>query len=82
MDTKLTLKLDQSVIIRAKKYARKKEISLSHLIEVYLKFITNPKENEDETTPLVKGISGILSVPKYFKYKKAYKTHLSRKYGK
>ena len=36
MDTKLTLKLDQEIIERAKLYASDKKLSLSRLIENYL----------------------------------------------
>lgn len=40
MDSKLTLKLDQSVIEKAKIYAKAKKISVSKLIENYLQHIT------------------------------------------
>lgn len=36
MDTKLTLKLDNSIIQQAKSYAKEKNTSLSKLIESYL----------------------------------------------
>ena len=36
MDTKLTLKLDQEIIEKAKQYASEKKLSLSRLIENYL----------------------------------------------
>lgn len=36
MDTKLTLKLDNSIIEHAKRYAKDKNTSLSKLIESYL----------------------------------------------
>ncbi|HET6227439.1 MAG TPA: DUF6364 family protein [Bacteroidia bacterium] len=82
MDTKLTLKLDESVIERAKIYARKKNTSLSHLIETYLNFLTTPLEDEDEITPLVKSLSGIIELPKDFDSKKNYKSHILKKYTK
>jgi len=81
MDTKLTLKLDRSVIERAKTYAKKKNTSLSQLIENYLGFLVDPKDN-NEVTPLVKSISGILDLPKDFDYKKSYKKHILNKYSK
>ena len=40
MDSKLTLKLNEKVIDRAKKYASNKKLSLSRLIENYLDSIT------------------------------------------
>ena len=44
MNTKLTLTIEQSVIEKAKKYAKNKERSLSDLIENYLKSLTNSEE--------------------------------------
>ena len=83
MDTKLTLKLDNQVIENAKLYARRKNTSLSRLIESYLQFLTsNNKNKEEETTPLVKSLSGILNATKSLDYKGSYKMHLSKKYSK
>jgi hypothetical protein len=80
MDNKLTLKLDGSVIERAKIYAKKKNTSLSQLVENYLGFLVEPKE-DNEITPLVKSLSGILDLPKDFDHKKSYKNHLVKKYS-
>ena len=83
MDNKLTLKLDNQVIEKAKTYARKKNTSLSKLIESYLQFLTsNNRNEEEETTPLVKSLSGILNTPKSLDYKDSYKKHLGKKYSK
>jgi hemerythrin superfamily protein len=83
MDNKLTLKLDNQVIEKAKTYARKKNTSLSKLIESYLQFLTsNNKNEEEETTPLVKSLSGILNTTKSLNYKESYKKHLGKKYSK
>ena len=43
MDSKLTLKLNESVIERAKQYASSKRLSLSRLIENYLNSLTDRK---------------------------------------
>jgi hypothetical protein len=81
MDTKLTLKLDESVIEQAKNYAKKKNTSLSKLIESYLgKLVESPEAHE--ITPLVKSLSGAIELPKNFDYKKGYKKHLLSKYNK
>jgi hypothetical protein len=82
MDTKLTLKLDRFIIEKAKTYARKKNTSLSQLIETYLNFLTNPKDENDEVTPLVKSLSGVIDLPKGFDSKSNYKNHLIKKYSK
>jgi hypothetical protein len=81
MDTKLTLKLDNSIIEQAKIYAKKKNTSLSKLIESYLGLLISPKDIQ-EVTPLVKSLSGVVDLPKNFDYKKDYKKHLLNKYTK
>lgn len=81
MDTKLTLKLDDSIIEQAKTYAKKKNTSLSKLIESYLGKLVAPTET-DQITPLVKSLSGVVDLPKNFDHKKEYKKHLLSKYSK
>jgi hypothetical protein len=81
MDTKLTLKLDNSIIEQAKTYAKNKNTSLSKLVESYLGLLVDP-QNIQEVTPLVKSLSGLIELPKNFDYKKDYKKHLSNKYAK
>ena len=44
MDTKLTLKLNQEIIEKAKIYASEKKLSLSRLIENYLNSLTSEKK--------------------------------------
>jgi hypothetical protein len=53
MNTKLTLKLNNSVIARAKKYAKKHNTSLSRMIESYLDSVTREDDPDIEITPLV-----------------------------
>lgn len=82
MDHKLTLKLDNQVIEKAKTYARKKNTSLSKLIEAYLQFLTSGNKSDSEgITPLVKSLSGVLGAAKLPDYEKAYKKHLNKKYS-
>ncbi|MGB0430869.1 MAG: DUF6364 family protein [Bacteroidia bacterium] len=81
MDTKLTLKLDQAIIEKAKAYAANKKISLSRLIEAYLKSVTNEKESSEiEISPFVKSMSTTKSVPLDLDYKSEYSDHLIEKY--
>jgi hypothetical protein len=80
MDTKLTLKLDNSIIEQAKKYAKDKNISLSKLIESYLGKLVMPNDT-NEVTPLVKSLSGVIDLPKDFDPKAEYKKHLLNKYS-
>lgn len=81
MNTKLTLTIEQNVVDKAKKYAKKKGHSLSELIENYLKIITkNESDLEIEYTPLVKSLLGTFKEPKDFDYKKELTDSLSNKY--
>ena len=61
METKLTLKLEQSVIEKAKGLAKARKTSVSKLVEDYLQQITK-EINEDEITPLVKSLSGVIQL--------------------
>lgn len=82
MDTKLTLKLNDHVIERAKIYARNHNISLSKMVESYLDSITKEKRNDKKTsiTPLVQSLSGVIDLPADFDYKKGYSDYLADKY--
>jgi hypothetical protein len=81
MNTKLTLTIEQTVIEKAKKYAKDKERSLSNLIENYLKALTKESDsNEIELTPIVKSLKGSFTAPKNFDYKNELTNRLSEKY--
>ena len=47
MGTKLTLRLNDNVIERAKIYARNHKVSLSKMIESYLDSVTKPKDEKN-----------------------------------
>ena len=80
METKLTLKLKKNIIDRAKKYANDRDTSLSKLIENYLEAITSPSTRNDNISPLVKSISGVIKLPEDFNHKDAYHQYLNKKY--
>jgi len=82
MDTKLTLRLNSSVIERAKVYAHKHKISLSKMIESYLDSVTKQKDKKGKIfiTPLVESLSGVIDLPADFDYKKEYRDYLDEKY--
>jgi hypothetical protein len=81
MDTKLTLKLNRDIIEQAKTYAKKKNTSLSKLIESYLGLLVEPGEKQ-EVTPLVKSLSGVIDLSKDFDNKTNYRKHVLNKYSK
>ena len=80
MDTKLTLKLKKSVIDQAKKYASDHDTSLSRIVENYLAAITAESIETEEISPLVKSISGIISVSSDFNHKESFHKHINEKY--
>ena len=81
MNTKLTLKLDEDIIVKAKLYARKKNTSLSQLVESYLNLLTQ-EQNALEITPLVRSLSGVASLSSAADPKAEYKKRILKKYTK
>lgn len=80
METKLTIRLKESVIERAKIYARSHKISLSKMIESYLDSITQDKKMKIKITPLVESLSGVIDLQADYDYKKEYTDYLTGKY--
>ncbi len=71
MDVKLTLKLQQEVIERAKVFAKNKQMSLSKLVENYLLSLVSPSESTNEIvlTPFVKSLQTGVKLPLDLDYK-------------
>jgi hypothetical protein len=84
MKTKLTLTMDDEVVLKAKNYARGTGRSLSGLVEHYLKRLgsDNDATNDFEVTPLVKKMKGSFQAPANFNYKKELSKALDNKYLK
>ena len=82
MNTKLTLVLEEEVIQKAKDYAKKKNRSLSNIIENYLKSLTNeePKKQSIKVSPLVKSLRGSFKLPQDFDYKEELRNALEKKH--
>ena len=81
MDTKLTLKLDQEIIEKAKQYASEKKISLSRIIENYLNSLTSEKTTDVfQISPFVKSLSSGIKIPADYDYKKDRADSLEQKY--
>lgn len=81
MNTKLTLKLDNKVISRAKRYAKERNTSLSKMIESYLDSVTREDISEIEITPLVNSLSGVIKLPADYDHRMDYTDHLDQKYS-
>ncbi len=80
MDTKLTVKLEKSVIESAKYYARNHRTSLSRMIESYLETLTGKEVNNFEITPFVESLSGVVKLPNDYDYKDDFSNFLNKKY--
>ena len=75
MKSRVNLSIDDFVLIKAKQYAKKNKLSLSKLVEDYLKRITNESIIE---------IVDRLAIPKFDKnidFKKQYYEDRAEKYG-
>jgi hypothetical protein len=80
MDTKLTLSLNKAVIEAAKAYAKSNQISLSKLIEAYLSSLAVQDSTKSDITPLVKSLSGVITLDDSDNLKDGYAHYLSEKY--
>jgi len=80
MQTKLTLRLEDELINKAKKISNQKGKSLSKLVSDYFAFLISKEEEKDDIklTPTVKSIYGILENTNIDESK--YKKHLEKKY--
>ncbi|GHV46622.1 hypothetical protein AGMMS49546_34950 [Spirochaetia bacterium] len=62
METKLTLQMDQSVILSAKEYAESHKRSLSKLVENYFRNLTQKPAPGKKFSPVVESLLGAVSV--------------------
>ena len=81
--------MEDEVIYNAKKYAKKKEESLSSLVENYLKAISGNtktllpvKSKSKKTISLIEKYRGIISLSEDYDYKKEIGIYLLEKYNK
>jgi len=81
MNTKLTLKLNKKAIEQAKRYAKRRNQSLSGLVENYFKLIAEAESEESiEISPNVQDLVGIIELSDNFNLKEEYGNHLEEKY--
>ena len=60
MKRKLTLRMDDEAIERAKEYAAERGISVSKLVENFFEVLEKTGEDDAEMSPLVKSLWGTL----------------------
>ena len=81
MEAKLTLKLNEGSISRAKKYVSQIGTSLSAIVENFFENLTiNEDKAEFSYSPLVNELSGIINLDEDFDYKSDYTSYLDKKY--
>ncbi len=81
MNTKLTLTIEQSLIDKAKKYAKGKGRSLSDIVENYLKVIIKEDFSKViDSTPITSSLRGSFKISDDVDYKKELSKGLSEKY--
>jgi hypothetical protein len=79
MNTKLTLRLNDSLIGHAKKYARYKGKSISQIVSDYFKAIQRgPEKKKRGLGPITRQLKGCLKGAK--PREEDYRKHLERKY--
>ena len=74
--SKLTLSVDDAVISRAKRYAKKQGVSVSKMVEAYLAAVAEPNAGVPADTPILRSVRGVLKSADV----KDYKRHLAAKY--
>ncbi len=81
MTRKLTLTIEEDIIDVAKNYAQKNGVSLSVLVEEYLKLITHQVPLKDsDLSPKVKNLLGSVKIKEGFNYKKLLTKAVIQKY--
>lgn len=81
METKLTLRLDDSLIQQAKDYAKQHDKSLSLVVSDYFRALTSNEQQPAKATanaPITQSLVGILSADDVTQ--DDYKKHLEDKY--
>lgn len=82
MDTKLTLKLDQEAIERAKHYAERRGLSLSRVVESYFLRLTESEElPREKPRGVVSELAGVLRGVQIEDPRDEYTDYLWKKYS-
>jgi len=80
MNAKLTLKLEEDLIAKAKIYSKNNNISLSRLIAKFFSTLDVKKYKNEKISPIVKEISGIIDAKLEINGKENKKRRLIKKY--
>jgi hypothetical protein len=85
MYTKLTLRLNKSIVDTAKEHVAKQGLSLSRMVESYFLLFSQTADktldnNEIKISPFVQSMTIDKQIPPDLDYKSEYKNYLSKKY--
>lgn len=80
MKKRITITINKDMAESAKKYASAHDTNISQLVETYLNRLCNETPSVVEISPLVRNLSGIITLPDNYKRKEAYTRHLIEKY--
>jgi hypothetical protein len=79
MQTKLTLRIDEELIERAKSYGQRSGKSVSRIVSDYLELLPEPEQRQTRPlTPIVKSLLGVLAGSGLDE--EDYRRHLKRKH--
>jgi len=81
MDTKLTLTIEEGLIVRAKDYAKSHGRSLSDLVENYFKYLTSKDYPVQNDLPdVIRELKGSFNAPPDFDYKQVLMDEIMKKH--
>jgi hypothetical protein len=78
MNSKLTLRMDDRLIVRVKKEAAKRGKSVSQMVGEFISLLGNTKISPEELPPVTSSIRGILKENSLSE--ESYRQHLQDKY--
>jgi hypothetical protein len=78
MNTKLTLRMDENIVRKAKMEAKRRGKSVSQMVAEYIESIGLQQNSEKDLPPTTASLVGILKGKKISE--EDYKTHLREKY--
>ncbi|HVG09180.1 MAG TPA: DUF6364 family protein [Thermoanaerobaculia bacterium] len=82
MNTKLTLKLDKEAIEQAKRYAERRGLSLSRVVESYfLRLAQSEEPPREKLTGVVAELAGVLKGVEVGDPREEYTEYLRKKYS-
>ena len=81
MDTEITIKVSSALMEQVERYASERNTTVSELVEHHLRTLVQDRQEKDRLTPLVKSLSGFISLPENFDFKKSCGEYLDHKYS-